>query len=343
MSVLALLVVSAISWGSSKKEVKVAASPSPQLVAVTLEHTNPSMGPHEKIITYRLDLRADPETARKFLDETRVNDVVTLAEYVEAQRAANTELLDKVRAGASPRALPDGGTISRLLLSFDEGRSVDVRDLRRWILSGYYRDVLQKRLLEEGTKSVTSRHAKSPVPKPSAVPNNEGVPLERRMKKSALTKLVWRKSHLESSRDSNSTIEELRLDQGISEMKISWTGARGRPSPPSSRHHLDEAALTALAERLDALALTESKSEDDPSRDKSGPPLGAPSQMRVEYRLELDYERGGKPVSIKINQVFHGPHHKRTFEERELARKLLEFGFELKKSFLEGRPIPPGA
>lgn len=112
-----------------------------KLKYIELEHTNPSMGPHETVrtITLKNDAQHEKEIDR-FLSETKLFDKVVLKAYLAAELGKNTAVIkivtDEVRR-ADTSSMNEGATISNLLFAFENGPTVSLHDLRYYVMTGY--------------------------------------------------------------------------------------------------------------------------------------------------------------------------------------------------------------
>lgn len=127
-----------------------------KLVSIELEHTNPSMGPHEKKVSFIYHLNNEAVVAQKLLDETLVNSVGTLREYVEGSLAKDHLRLKKFYHMIPEKDLTNGAVISNLYLTFEDRRKVELNDLRKISLSGYYIDTFRAILVAKGSRYESS-------------------------------------------------------------------------------------------------------------------------------------------------------------------------------------------
>ena len=120
---------------------------------VEIEHTNPSMGPYEKIVTITL-YNKDPHTNhfRELLEKTKINGLVSLKQYIQFHIDKNTDEIRKVRQAYKPESLNEGETISNLKFKLDSGGMVELSDLRYFRLSGYYRKDFLPVLVKHGSR-----------------------------------------------------------------------------------------------------------------------------------------------------------------------------------------------
>jgi len=145
--------------GSQPVSAKVKNGVSKILVkSISIEHTNPSMGPHEKIRTFSLS--NTPEHKSEFdtlLDKGTVFEF-SFREFIRATLDNDRKVLDKVQAGKDKtdrNDLPEGGTISNLTIYLEDKGPVQLRDLRYYRLGGSYHAFISY-LVQKGSKSENS-------------------------------------------------------------------------------------------------------------------------------------------------------------------------------------------
>ncbi|MGH1336167.1 MAG: hypothetical protein ACRBFS_08570 [Aureispira sp.] len=110
-----------------------------KIISVKLEHSNPSMGPHERIITYSMSNQAAHETEfEQLLQNSTVNQAYSLMDFVKAYQEEDTALIKKITSIHAKERLPTGGTISEFSITLADGLLVKVSDLRVVHLGGYY-------------------------------------------------------------------------------------------------------------------------------------------------------------------------------------------------------------
>lgn len=121
--------------------------------AIQLKHTNPSLGPHEKIIKISLQVNEFTENVvNEFLGKSVINGTMGLKEFIEAQRSNNTLVLKMVEEKCKSD-LNQGSPISVLTFSFEDGKAVEIYDVyRRYHVSHFYPD-FTKYMVAKGVKS----------------------------------------------------------------------------------------------------------------------------------------------------------------------------------------------
>jgi len=119
---------------------------------ITLEHTNPSLGPHEIITEVTLtNSESHTERIHQFIDEAQVNGVVTLRAYIEAVSTQDAKVLNRVWKKAPKGELNEGETISNLHIHFEDNSSISLSDVyRRFNLTHFYAEFTAY-MVEKGT------------------------------------------------------------------------------------------------------------------------------------------------------------------------------------------------
>lgn len=120
--------------------------------SIVLEHTNPSLGPHEEIITVSLSINeANAQRVTEFFKQSEINGKMLLLEFLEATKNGDTEITGIIKKDHS-RPLGEGGTISNLTFYLDDGQQIVLKDIyRRYHLSHFYPD-FTKYMLENGSR-----------------------------------------------------------------------------------------------------------------------------------------------------------------------------------------------
>lgn len=123
-----------------------------KIKSIVLEHTNPSLGPHEVITEVTLvNSKAHSDRINRFLQEAQVNGVVTLHKYIEAVKSQDSPILEQVWQQAPNEALNEGETISNLSIHLEDDSVIRLDDVyRRFNLTGFYQDFTAY-MVEKGT------------------------------------------------------------------------------------------------------------------------------------------------------------------------------------------------
>jgi len=123
-----------------------------KIKSIDLKHTNPSLGPHEKITTVSLSVtERHLERVDEFLNQSQVNNTVSLYEYLKAVKTKNEEVLNRVFNNEPKNELNSGQKISHLLFYFEDNEIIELSDVyRRFSLSHFYADFTNY-MVEEGT------------------------------------------------------------------------------------------------------------------------------------------------------------------------------------------------
>lgn len=135
-----------------------------KLQSIKLEHTNPSMGPHENIITISLANNPDTEARiNQFLNAATINKVMSVGEYILAYRSNDEKLIQKVVSAKNDGTnLKEGTSISNLIFYFeDQQQPLKIKDVyRRYTITKFYDD-FTKYMVENGSKNETAGSSKS--------------------------------------------------------------------------------------------------------------------------------------------------------------------------------------
>ncbi len=123
-----------------------------KITAVQLKHTNPSMGPHERIITFTLHNTAAHEAEfEQLLNASTVNGTCPLSQYLTYHQQNNQVAIQQVLAQHEDQMLSCGATISTFSLTLNDGKQVSFYDLRTIDLRGYYGTFIPY-LVKHGTR-----------------------------------------------------------------------------------------------------------------------------------------------------------------------------------------------
>ncbi|MEO0471783.1 MAG: hypothetical protein AAF206_19315 [Bacteroidota bacterium] len=112
---------------------------------ITLEHTNPSLGPHETITIVSLEVsKPHLDRVRDFIQAATVNNTISLEAYLTASITRDTNTLDQVHANGPKGKLTSGSGISNLQIHLKDGTLVELYDVyRRFRLTHFYPDFTQ--------------------------------------------------------------------------------------------------------------------------------------------------------------------------------------------------------
>lgn len=122
--------------------------------SIVLEHTNPSLGPHETVTEVTLSVsKANTEKVNRLINQVQVNQVVSLDEYVQAVNNQEAEVLEEVSKNAPKTILSTGATISNLYLYFEDAPSVKLYDVYRRFNLSHFNPELTSYMVKTGTIS----------------------------------------------------------------------------------------------------------------------------------------------------------------------------------------------
>jgi hypothetical protein len=153
--VFILLFVFIVSSGISQSKITKNNDPM-KITSIELEHTNPSMGSHETIITISL-IASEQNTKRitQFVNKSMMNNTTSLYNYFKALENNDLELLKKVSSQKKDynNDLPKGREISNLTFHFSSGKTITFKDVyHQYNLTHFYPDFTSY-MVENGTKS----------------------------------------------------------------------------------------------------------------------------------------------------------------------------------------------
>ena len=120
--------------------------------SIQLEHTNPSLGPHEVVTTVLLTVsESNRETVDRFLESSQVNDTLSMHDYIKAILDNNQADLEKVAAQAPKGELNEGETISNLSFHFENGEIIEFSDVYRKYRLTHFKPEFTSFMVEQGT------------------------------------------------------------------------------------------------------------------------------------------------------------------------------------------------
>lgn len=116
-----------------------------KIKTIQLQHTNPSLGPHEVITTVTLTANSSTEKEiSTFISNAIINNTCSLADYLNNQLEENHEPVNKVEENAPKNALNQGEQISNLIFHFETGKTIKISDVyRRYSLTNFYPEFTQ--------------------------------------------------------------------------------------------------------------------------------------------------------------------------------------------------------
>lgn len=116
---------------------------------IEIQHTNPSLGPHETITTVTLIVNnATVKAVNEFLKNSKVNNTISLYNYLDAEFSQNTQLLKEVK---QKEELNEGSIISNLTFFCENGESITMNDVYRcYNLTNFY-PTFTKFMVENGS------------------------------------------------------------------------------------------------------------------------------------------------------------------------------------------------
>ena len=131
--------------------------------SIKLEHTNPSLGPHEVVTTVLLTVSESnrKKTVDRFLESSQVNGTLSVHDYIKAILDKNQADLEKVAAQAPKGELNEGETISNLSFHFENGVIIEFSDVYRKYSLTHFNPEFTSFMVVQGTITSTSQNKDS--------------------------------------------------------------------------------------------------------------------------------------------------------------------------------------
>lgn len=122
--------------------------------SIVLEHTNPSLGPHEKRTTVTLFVsEKHKNTVDSFIKNSIINHTITLYEYFIAVKSKNSAVVDNVENNKPNNDLRQGETISHLSFYFEDNSIVKLHDVYRVYNLSDFKPEFTSYMVKEGDVS----------------------------------------------------------------------------------------------------------------------------------------------------------------------------------------------
>ncbi len=149
-----------------------------KITQISLEHSNPSLGPHETVTT--INLTATEEhlpRIEQFLDGAQLNSTISLRAYIVAVHQQKQTILDKVQENAPKDDLSCGGTISTLQIAVEGQKEIVLHDVyRQHSLSNFYPE-FTKYMVAHGSKfDFSPWEERNPIVEPTPKPEWQDLP-----------------------------------------------------------------------------------------------------------------------------------------------------------------------
>lgn len=125
-----------------------------EVVQIHWSSSNPSLGPYERTSRAAVgpgdfeSLEAWNAATATLLDETRVNGVATLREYLVAKRDRDAARVASIE-GADARDPGEGGGYASISFIIDGGVSISIDSLERTRLSGHWERFWESHIRDE--------------------------------------------------------------------------------------------------------------------------------------------------------------------------------------------------
>ena len=136
-----------------------------KITTIELQHTPPSLGPHETITTVTLQSNSTTApTIQEFILNSKINQTCSLADYLEAELKDDKVLIQQIYANQPKNELNEGEQISNLIFHFEGGEIFEVSDVyRRFTLTNFY-GKFSKYMVDNGSTTKKDNTMERPEP-----------------------------------------------------------------------------------------------------------------------------------------------------------------------------------
>lgn len=118
---------------------------------IKLEHTNPSLGPHETKTEVTLSISEEHQIkVDNFIKNAIINDTITLHEYIEAVINNDSKIIEEVLKNRPNERLRQGETISHLSFYFENDFSITLNDVYRSYKLSNFKPEFSSYMVEKG-------------------------------------------------------------------------------------------------------------------------------------------------------------------------------------------------
>lgn len=132
--------------------------------SIKLEHTHPSLGPHETRTTITLTVNEDnSQKINEFIKNATINNITSLYEYLKAIRTKNTKILNSVFGNSPIGKLNEGSAISHLFFYFEDAPVIKLTDVYRRFELTHFKPGFTGYMLEKGIVDRDSSNRKDPL------------------------------------------------------------------------------------------------------------------------------------------------------------------------------------
>lgn len=128
-----------------------------KITSIELEHTNPSLGPYEEIITITLvNSKTHLEKVNEFIKKSQINNTTSLYKFLEANINNETKILIEVYKNAPKGNLNEGESISNLTIELEGGKTIKLNDVyRNYSLTNFNPDFTSY-MVKNGSRSTSN-------------------------------------------------------------------------------------------------------------------------------------------------------------------------------------------
>ncbi len=121
-----------------------------KITSISFSGSNPSMGPHNSPSENTLSMAPYQNELKHLLEDTQVNGLVTLQEYLNLHKQNKQAELTKIHDAYNPK-LTQGARIIDLNFFLEDGTTITLNDLRTFQLTGDGFTDFEKLIREKGS------------------------------------------------------------------------------------------------------------------------------------------------------------------------------------------------
>lgn len=122
-----------------------------KIKTISYSGSNPSLGPHNRPSEKYVDVGSNKGLANDFLDNTTVNNQVTLRSFIDLHIKDQKDRIQEIQAAYEAKSLNEGERIINLNITLEDGFTVTLYDLRHYLLTGKGFENFDNFIQENGT------------------------------------------------------------------------------------------------------------------------------------------------------------------------------------------------
>ncbi len=121
-----------------------------RITTISYSGSNPSMGPHNTKSSRSINMTKYQKEAEDFLDNTMVNGVISMRDYIQLHADKKSDEIQKVHTAYQHEDLASGERIIDLNIGVEGQPTVSLHDLRTFSLTGTGFNNFDKLIKEKG-------------------------------------------------------------------------------------------------------------------------------------------------------------------------------------------------